>query len=240
MLQRLTEDGTVRYLVVHKLDRLARNLEDHTRVRAMLRNAGVQLISVTESIEDSASGKLVEEILASIAEFYSANLSQEIKKVAKREKHKAEATVFLGKRLNQLANERERLLKAYYAEAFDVDTLKREQARIDADVAEAEAQLSGESTKLKEAMEVIELALSLAERCSEGLEADPEVRKLWNQVFFRKIVVKTGRSAQAVYEEPFASLLGSRKGAGSHKNKIVELPGIEPGSSDPVTGLLRA
>jgi len=42
--------------------------------------AGVQLISVTESIEDSASGKLVGGILASIAEFYSANLSQEIRK----------------------------------------------------------------------------------------------------------------------------------------------------------------
>jgi DNA invertase Pin-like site-specific DNA recombinase len=80
MLQRLGEESSVRYLVVHKLDRLARNLEDHARVRAMLRKAGVQLISVTESIEDSASGKLVEGILASIAEFYSANLSQEIRK----------------------------------------------------------------------------------------------------------------------------------------------------------------
>jgi hypothetical protein len=66
--------------VVHKLDRLARNLEDHAAVRAMLRKAGVQLHSVTESLEDSASGKLVEGILASIAEFYSANLGQEIRK----------------------------------------------------------------------------------------------------------------------------------------------------------------
>lgn len=65
---------------VHKLDRLARNLEDHAAVRAALRKAGVQLVSVTESLEDSASGKLVEGILASIAEFYSANLSQEIRK----------------------------------------------------------------------------------------------------------------------------------------------------------------
>jgi len=48
--------------------------------RARLRKLGVQLISVTESLEESASGKLVEGILASIAEFYSANLSQEIRK----------------------------------------------------------------------------------------------------------------------------------------------------------------
>ncbi|MGH9168808.1 MAG: recombinase family protein, partial [Acidimicrobiia bacterium] len=80
LLARLAEDPTVDFLVVHKLDRLARNLEDHAQVRAALRKAGVQLCSVTESLEDSASGKLVEGILASIAEFYSANLSQEIRK----------------------------------------------------------------------------------------------------------------------------------------------------------------
>lgn len=80
MLARLAEEAIIDRLVVHKLDRLARNLEDHAAVRAALRKAGVQLVSVTESLEDSASGKLVEGILASIAEFYSANLSQEIRK----------------------------------------------------------------------------------------------------------------------------------------------------------------
>jgi len=80
MLARLGEDPGIDRLVVHKLDRLARNLEDHAAVRAALRKAGVQLHSVTETLEDSASGKLVEGILASIAEFYSANLGQEIRK----------------------------------------------------------------------------------------------------------------------------------------------------------------
>ncbi len=80
MLQHLAEDPSIDILVVHKLDRLARNLEDHVTVRAMLRRYGMQLVSVTETLEESASGKLVEGILAAIAEFYSANLSQEIKK----------------------------------------------------------------------------------------------------------------------------------------------------------------
>jgi site-specific DNA recombinase len=80
LLARLAEDPSIDCLVVHKLDRLARNLEDHAAVRAVLRKAGVQLHSVTETLEDSASGKLVEGILASIAEFYSANLGQEIRK----------------------------------------------------------------------------------------------------------------------------------------------------------------
>ena len=80
MLHRLKEDGAIDTIVVHKLDRLARNLEDHAAIRAILRKYKVQFVSVTENLEDSASGKLVEGILASIAEFYSANLSSEVKK----------------------------------------------------------------------------------------------------------------------------------------------------------------
>jgi hypothetical protein len=43
----------------------------------------------------------------------------------------------------QLANEREELLRAYYADAIDV-TLEREQERINDEVAEAESQLATE------------------------------------------------------------------------------------------------
>ena len=63
---------------LHRLPR--QTCEGGWNGRARLRKLGVQLISVTESLEESASGKLVEGILASIAEFYSANLSQEIRK----------------------------------------------------------------------------------------------------------------------------------------------------------------
>ena len=71
--------------------------------------------------------------------------------VAERERHRAEATQFLGRRLRQLANEREKLLRAYYADAIDVATLKREQARINAEVAEAESQLANDGEKLAQA-----------------------------------------------------------------------------------------
>ena len=46
----------------------------------MLRKYGVQLVSVNENIEETASGKLVEGIHALMAEFYSANLALEVKK----------------------------------------------------------------------------------------------------------------------------------------------------------------
>lgn len=80
MLQRIKEDKSINAVVVHKIDRLARNMEDHVAIRAILRKNDVQLVSVTENIEDSASGRLVEGILAAMAEFYSSNLSSEVKK----------------------------------------------------------------------------------------------------------------------------------------------------------------
>jgi DNA invertase Pin-like site-specific DNA recombinase len=79
MLRRVAEGG-VGVVVVHKIDRLARSMEDHVAIRAALRHAGVQLVSVTENIEETASGRLVEGIHALMAEFFSANLAGEIRK----------------------------------------------------------------------------------------------------------------------------------------------------------------
>jgi site-specific DNA recombinase len=451
MLARLAEDASIDCLVVHKLDRLARNLEDHAAVRAALRKAGVLLHSVTESLEDSASGKLVEGILASIAEFYSANLGQEIRKgmdqkaaqggwpvrapfgyrnvrrdgpgrrgesvlepdqqapivawaferyatgslslaaltealaekglrnrlgnppgisaihrmlrnpvyagvvrwkgverdgihpplinralfdkvqsvldahssggerswkhdhylkgtlvcaecgsklyyvvakgqfgyfrcvgrntgrtrcpqghyvpaaeleravetlyegvrippalrrrlervlrveVAERERYRAQAAEFLARRLRQLASERDKLLRAYYGDAIDVATLKGEQARINAEVAEAESQLASDGEKLAHAKQIIDLALDLAKHCATSYrKARPDVRKMWNRAFFQTIRVRDGAIADFAYEEPFASLLGS------HRGPMVEVGGIEPPSPGDRSGLLRA
>ncbi len=79
MLRRVAGGG-IGAVVVHKIDRLARSMEDHVAIRAALRHAGVQLVSVTENIEETASGRLVEGIHALMAEFYSANLAGEIRK----------------------------------------------------------------------------------------------------------------------------------------------------------------
>ncbi len=79
MLRRVAE-GEIGAIVVHKIDRLARSMEDHVAIRAALRRSGVQLVSVTENIEETASGRLVEGIHALMAEFYSANLASEIRK----------------------------------------------------------------------------------------------------------------------------------------------------------------
>jgi DNA invertase Pin-like site-specific DNA recombinase len=67
-------------LLVHKIDRLARNIADHVAIRATLQQHQIRLASVSENLEDSASGQLVEHIMAAIAEFYSMNLADEVRK----------------------------------------------------------------------------------------------------------------------------------------------------------------
>ena len=80
LLDELRRDRTIDVLAVHKLDRLARNLEDHAAIRAALRKLDVRLVSITENFERTPSGQLIEGIIASLSEFYSGNLAQEIRK----------------------------------------------------------------------------------------------------------------------------------------------------------------
>jgi hypothetical protein len=83
---------------------------------------------------------------------------------------------------------------AYYTDPTDVKTLKREQARINADVEEADTQLATDGEKLKQVKDIIDLALHLAKSCAASYrKARAEVRRIWNQAFFRSIRVRDGR-----------------------------------------------
>ena len=55
--------------MVWKVDRFARNTEDHFAIRRLLRSAGVELRSATEPIGDDPNAKLFETIVAGFAEF---------------------------------------------------------------------------------------------------------------------------------------------------------------------------
>lgn len=68
------------YVIVHKLDRLARNRGDDVAINMAIREANASLISCTENIDETPSGMLMHGMLASFAEFYSMNLASEIKK----------------------------------------------------------------------------------------------------------------------------------------------------------------
>jgi site-specific DNA recombinase len=80
MLQFVRELGSISYVIVHKVDRLARSREDDVAINLAIRQAGAQLVSATENIDETPSGKLLHGIMATIAEFYSSNLAMEAKK----------------------------------------------------------------------------------------------------------------------------------------------------------------
>ena len=50
------------------------------QIHGALIEAGVALVSVTESIDETPSGTLVHGVMSSIAEFYSKNLAAEVTK----------------------------------------------------------------------------------------------------------------------------------------------------------------
>jgi DNA invertase Pin-like site-specific DNA recombinase len=73
-------DHDVDYVIVHKLDRLARSRADDVEISKALDELNVRLVSTTESIDQTPSGMLLHGIMSSIAEFYSRNLAAEVMK----------------------------------------------------------------------------------------------------------------------------------------------------------------
>lgn len=67
-------------IIVWKLDRFARNRYDSAIYKAKLKKYGVKVVSVKENITDSPEGIILEGLLESMAEYYSANLSQNVKR----------------------------------------------------------------------------------------------------------------------------------------------------------------
>ena len=70
MLQFCRENkGRVHQVIVYSISRFARSAHDHLSVRQQLSQLGISLRSVTEPFDDTSSGKLMESILASFAQF---------------------------------------------------------------------------------------------------------------------------------------------------------------------------
>lgn len=65
-------------VVVWKIDRFGRNREEIAKNKAVLRMNGVRVLSAKEHIPDGPEGIILESVLEGLAEYYSANLSQNI------------------------------------------------------------------------------------------------------------------------------------------------------------------
>lgn len=67
-------------VLVYQLDRFARNRYDSAIHKSRLKRNGVRVLSAREPIAEDASGILIEGVLESMAEYYSAELAQKIQR----------------------------------------------------------------------------------------------------------------------------------------------------------------
>ena len=67
-------------IIVYKLDRFARNKYDSVFHKHNLKKLGIRIQSAIEAISDSPEGRMMESILESMAEMYSEDLSQKVRR----------------------------------------------------------------------------------------------------------------------------------------------------------------
>ena len=87
------KDNLFDIIVVHKLDRFARNRYDSVRYRHELKRNNVKLLSVLENYDsDTPEGVLMESLYEGMNEYYIKNLSREIMKGLKENAYQAKFT----------------------------------------------------------------------------------------------------------------------------------------------------
>ncbi|MEW9125021.1 MAG: recombinase family protein [Thermotaleaceae bacterium] len=68
-------------ILVHKFDRFSRSREDSVVYKSLLRkDCGIKVASITEQLEDDKFSIILESMLEAMAEYYSLNLADEVKK----------------------------------------------------------------------------------------------------------------------------------------------------------------
>lgn len=67
-------------VIVYKTDRFARSRYDSAVYKAKLRKCGVEIVTAAESVPDGPDGIILESVLEGMAEYYSANLAQNVKR----------------------------------------------------------------------------------------------------------------------------------------------------------------
>ena len=87
-----SKQKTFEAVLVYKLDRFARNRYDSALNTLTLLNNGVKVVSATENISDKPEGRLVENVIIGVNEYYSAELSQKVKRGLKESRIKGQFT----------------------------------------------------------------------------------------------------------------------------------------------------
>ena len=75
-----TKQIDVEMILVHKFNRFARSTFDSAVYKHKLKQQGVRVVSVTQNIDDTPEGDMMEKIIEAFDEYYSKNLSAEVQK----------------------------------------------------------------------------------------------------------------------------------------------------------------
>ena len=67
-------------VLIHKYDRFARNRYDSAYYKHVLKQNGVRVVSVLENLQDCPESVILESVIEGMNEYYSLNLSREVKK----------------------------------------------------------------------------------------------------------------------------------------------------------------
>ena len=77
---KLAKTGAIDCVIVHKLDRFSRSKYDSAIYKKTLKDNDVQLLSVLENLDGSPESLILESVLEGMSEYYSQNLSREVRK----------------------------------------------------------------------------------------------------------------------------------------------------------------
>ena len=80
LIERVTTQRDVDYVIVHQLSRFARNRLDDAAITEQLERAGAALISCMEGIDQTTSGRMLQGMLAVVNEYQSRNQGDDIKR----------------------------------------------------------------------------------------------------------------------------------------------------------------
>ena len=93
--QRMLKDSAKQawdMVLVYKLDRFSRNKYEMAMHKKTLRDNGIKLVSAMENIPDTPEGIILESLLEGMAEYYSAELSQKVRRGMNESRQKGQFT----------------------------------------------------------------------------------------------------------------------------------------------------
>ena len=87
-----SEKKEFEYIIVYKIDRFSRNKYETAKYKKILKDNSVKLLSAMENIPDTPEGIILESLLEGMAEYYSAELAQKVKRGMKETRFKGNFT----------------------------------------------------------------------------------------------------------------------------------------------------